>query len=182
LNENHSVLLRPLKNNLTYRRHREGSHAQQANTAPSSALFADGEKTRMSSSEDRYYIGSAVTPLDTDENRNRLIQRLRQYLEVRNLSVLVGNGSSIPLGAPLIGNTGAIVSELDQTRHRLTDPDQHQRARVLLEHLLKSKPEIGIESLLTVLVNLQCNDALLGAEQSIDGAKVTVKDARSCTL
>lgn len=132
----------------------------------------------MTTSEDRYYIGSTLTPLDTDENRSRLIQRLRQYLEVRNLTVLIGNGSSIPLGAPLVGSAKKVVSDLDVPRHRLADAQHHQRARSLLDHLLAAQPDIGVEPLLTVLVNLQANDALLGADQSVNGVNVIAEDAR----
>jgi SIR2-like domain len=132
---------------------------------------------RMSASDDRFYIGSVATSLNTDENRVRLVQRLRQYLEVRNLTVLVGNGSSIPLGAPLVGSTRKIVSELDTARHRLSQAQEHQRARSLLDHVLSVQPDIGVEPLLTVLVNIQANDALLGTDQIIGGSKVTAEDA-----
>jgi len=44
----------------------------------------------MSSSSDRYYVADIASELDSDESRGRLVQRLRQYLEVRNLTVLVG--------------------------------------------------------------------------------------------
>jgi len=66
---------------------------------------------------ERYYIADTATLLDMDETRARLVQRLRQYREVRNLAVLIGNGSSMPLGAQLVGNTSAIVSELDRPPH-----------------------------------------------------------------
>ncbi len=52
-------------------------------------------------------------PLDKEENKARFIQRLRQYLELRNLNVLIGNGCSLPLGAPRIGDKAAVVPELD---------------------------------------------------------------------
>jgi len=131
----------------------------------------------MSTSQDRYYLGAVATPLDTDENKGRLVQRLRQYLEVRNLTVLIGNGSSIPLGAPLVGNASAIGPELDEDPYRLRKPEEHQRAKALLQHLLATKPSIGVEPLLTALVNVQGNDVLLGVAQTIGGATVTAADA-----
>lgn len=130
---------------------------------------------RMSISE--YYIGEVATPLDSEENKSRLVQRLRQYLEVRNLGVLVGNGSSIPLGAPLIGSAQKIVPELDRDPYQLTAPDQQKRARSLLDHLISTNPSIGVEPLLTALVNIQANHALLRAPQTIGGKTVTLEDA-----
>jgi len=130
----------------------------------------------MSASE--YYIGDVATPLDTEEHKTRLIQRLRQYLEIRNLAVLVGNGSSIPLGAPLVHSTSKVEAELDKTPYRLAEVAEHQRARTLLEHLLEVCGDIGIEPLLTALVNIQGNDAILRAsEQTIGGVTVEARDA-----
>jgi hypothetical protein len=131
----------------------------------------------MSTSQDRYYLGDVATPLDTDENKSRFVQRLRQYLEVRNLTVLIGNGSSIPLGAPLIGNASAIASEFDEEPYRLSKPEEQQRAKALLQHLLAVNPSIGVEPLLTALLYVQGNDALLGVAQTIGGATVTAADA-----
>lgn len=62
--------------------------------------------------EDRYYLGSENFFLTADGESERLVQRLRQYLDLRNVSLLIGNGASIPLGAPTIGNTRALLGEL----------------------------------------------------------------------
>jgi hypothetical protein len=51
---------------------------------------------------DSYYLGGELIALDMDETRARLVQRLRQYIELRNLNLLIGNGASLPLGAPRI--------------------------------------------------------------------------------
>lgn len=131
----------------------------------------------MESTDDRYYLGGVATSLDTDENRSRFVQRLRQYIEVRNLAVLIGNGSSIPLGAPQIGNAQAIVSELGSPEHRLEQAHEQQRARTLLDHILVGQPNIGVESILTALANIQANEALLSRRQSIDGIAVSAEDA-----
>jgi len=51
--------------------------------------------------DDRYFLGDQEIALDSDAASQTLIRRLRQYLELRNVSVLLGNGCSLPLGAPL---------------------------------------------------------------------------------
>ena len=128
-------------------------------------------------SNDEYYIGNIPTPLEGDENRTRLIQRLRQYLEVRNLTVLIGNGGSIPLGAPLVNSTTAITGELDEAPYRLRDDEPHKRARDLLDQLLAITTDIPVEPLLTALVNIQANDELLHAQQTIGQHTVSAADA-----
>jgi len=126
---------------------------------------------------DEYYIGSIPTALETEENRTRLIQRLRQYLEVRNLTVLIGNGGSIPLGAPLVNSTRAITAELDKAPYRLRDDEPHKRARDLLDQLLDTTTDIPVEPLLTALVNIQANDELLHATQTVGKHSITAADA-----
>jgi hypothetical protein len=112
-------------------------------------------------SENRYYLGSSPIALKTDEDYSRLIQRLRQYLEVRNLSVLIGNGCSIPLGSPVIGDVASLTSEFAKTRYQLTDDARQVTALKTLEVLLPKVGKIGIEPLLTVLANIQANEQLL---------------------
>jgi hypothetical protein len=124
-----------------------------------------------------YYLADKATSLTDEGERTRLIQRLRQYLELRNLTLLIGNGCSIPLGAPTINNTSAIRTELDQPPHRLTNNAQHDRARTLLGKLLALKPTIGIEPLLTILTNVQANADLLTETQSLGTHNVTRADA-----
>ncbi len=117
-------------------------------------------------------------PLDKEENKARFIQRLRQYLELRNLNVLIGNGCSLPLGAPSIGNTAALLPELDQSPYRLTNEDCQKRARTLLNHLLPKKATIGVEPILTVLANVQANELLLQSTAMLGGVEVPTADAR----
>jgi hypothetical protein len=82
-------------------------------------------------------------------------------LEVRNLSVLIGNGCSIPLGSPLIGDTGSLKPEFEKAKYRLTDNARQLTALKTLETLLPKAGKIGIEQLLTVLANIQANEQLL---------------------
>jgi hypothetical protein len=128
-------------------------------------------------SENRYYLGSSPTALNTDEDYGRLIQRLRQYLEVRNLSVLIGNGCSIPLGAPLIGDVGSLIAEFKKSEFCLADPADQSIALETLKVFLPEKGKIGVEPLLTVLANVQANEKLLGRSTTIEGNIVTAMAA-----
>jgi hypothetical protein len=102
-----------------------------------------------------YYIGGEQVLLDKEESRARLIQRLRQYLELRNFNVLIGNGASLPLGTPRIGDVSAIRPELTKEPYRLAEQAYQERAIKLLDKLLTKKGSIGVEPLLTVLANSQ---------------------------
>jgi hypothetical protein len=128
--------------------------------------------------QDAYYLGGEPIPLDKEENKARFIQRLRQYLELRNLNVLIGNGCSLPLGAPRIGNTADLLPELDASPYQLTSQDCQKRARTLLDHLLPKKGSIGIEPLLTVLANVQANEQLLQKTTSLGGVDILKEDAK----
>lgn len=119
--------------------------------------------------EDCFYVANAVATLDREESKERLIQRLRQYLEVRNLTLLIGNGCSIPLGAPLIHDTNSVKPEFSQEQYRLENAESHQQATELLELLVPAEKRIGIEPLLMLLGNLRANGQLLEAEQHIRG-------------
>lgn len=130
-------------------------------------------------SENRYYLGSSPIALKTDEDYGRLIQRLRQYLEVRNLSVLIWNGCSIPLGSPLIGDVGSLAKEFAKTEYHLTDGDLQSAALKTLEILLPKDGKIGIEPLLTVLANIQANEQLLGHQTTVNDKPVSATDAKS---
>ena len=129
-------------------------------------------------SADAYYLGGELIALDNDESKARLIQRLRQYLELRNLNVLIGNGSSLPLGAPRIGDIAALLSELDATPYRLTDTARQKQARILLDKLLPKSGVLGVEPLLTVLANIQANEQLLGKSTTLDGITIPTTDAQ----
>ena len=75
-----------------------------------------------------YYLGAQFVSLGDEEANARLIHRLRQYLEIRNFTLLIGNGCSIPLGAPLISDASRITTELDVDPFRLNDPDSQDHA------------------------------------------------------
>jgi hypothetical protein len=124
-----------------------------------------------------YYLADGFTALDNEEDRTKLVQRLRQYLEVRNLTLLLGNGCSIPHGAPLIQDTKTIVDELDKEPFRLAIKSDHERARATLDHLLPSARKLGVESLLAILNNVRANAQLLGTSHTIGGHVVTGDDA-----
>lgn len=128
-------------------------------------------------SKHEYYVADTATPLDNEENQRRLVQRLRQHLEVRNLTLLIGNGCSIPLGAPPIARASAIKAELEEEPYRLGDVAEQARARALLDVLLKANGTIGVEALLTTIINLRASDELLHAPQMIGTANVTAADA-----
>jgi len=128
--------------------------------------------------EDGYYLGGELIPLDQEDNKARFIERLRQYLELRNLNVLIGNGCSLPLGAPRIGNTADLRPEFDVPPYRLTDADSQLRARTLLDQLLPKKSALGVEPLLTILANVQANDQLLHKPTKIGSVEVPTADAQ----
>jgi hypothetical protein len=129
-------------------------------------------------SDNEYYLGSDRIRLEGPEEKARLIQRLRQYLELRNLTVLIGNGGSIPLGAPLIADTAGLLPELEAAPHRLTDDQRQARARALLQRLLPPDRPLGVEPLLTVLANVQANEEILGKPTGFEGSAVMTADAR----
>ena len=99
--------------------------------------------------------------------------------ELRNLTVLIGNGCSIPNGAPLIHDTSTVVNEFDTKPYRLIDNDAHRRARKTLNHFLASKGTIGVEPLLSILNNVRATSQLLGTSQTIGNRTVTEEDAAS---
>jgi hypothetical protein len=129
-------------------------------------------------SDNEYYIGSSSLPLKTDEDNARLIQRLRQYLELRNLSVLMGNGCSLPLGSPRIDDVTKLDSELAAAPYCLTNADCQSRALRLLKELIPPKGVLGVEPLLTVLANIQSNEQLLRQATSVNDVVVPAADAR----
>jgi SIR2-like protein len=128
-------------------------------------------------SKNQYYVGEEPHDLDSDESKNSLIQRLRQYLELRNLTVLIGNGCSIPLGAPVIHDTNRIKNELDNEPFCLLDNDAQDRARKLLDVLVPDTRVIGVEPLLSVLSGFRANAEILNMPQSVGGVAVSADDA-----
>jgi len=140
----------------------------------------DNDRTHVSTSktQDAYYLGGELIPLDTEDNKAKFVHRLRQYLELRNLNILVGNGCSLPLGAPKIGNVSTLLPELDSSPYRLTDPDCQKVARKLLDDLIPAKSSIGVEPLLTVLANVQANEQLLSKTVMLGSVAVPVHNAQ----
>ena len=120
------------------------------------------------SNENRYYIGAEEHLLNTEEEKISLIQRLKQYLDLRNVSVLIGNGASIPLGAPKIGNVHGLVGELQSSPYALSDEAAQNAALDLLDVLVPTDgPSIGVEPLLGLLADLQADYETLPKGTSI---------------
>src|SRR5579871_1661083 len=94
---------------------------------------------------DSYFLGGEQITLDSEESRARLVQRLRQYLELRNLNILIGNGASLPLGAPRINDVAKIRPDFDIPPYRLADDASQYRAQELLQRLLSEKGTLGVE-------------------------------------
>lgn len=126
---------------------------------------------------DSYFLGGEQFTLDSEESRTRLVQRLRHYLELRNLNLLLGNGASLPLGAPRIGNIWDIRADLREEPHRLTHPESQQRALGLLDTLVPEHTVLGVEPLLTTLANAQAIEQLLGHSVSVGDHAVPCADA-----
>jgi hypothetical protein len=128
--------------------------------------------------DNNYYLGGERVTLETEESRARLVQRLRQYLELRNLNILIGNGASLPLGAPQIGDVGKIRSDFNVPPHRLTDEASQERALKLLDKILPEKGMLGVEPLLTALANVQAIEQLLGHSVVIGKTDLPSIDAK----
>jgi hypothetical protein len=129
-------------------------------------------------SENTYYHGGERIVLDTDEAKLQLTHRLRQYMEVRNFALLVGNGCSIPLGAPVIHDTAKIFPELDSAPYRLENATDHSRARELLDLLIPKAAALGVEPLLTVLASIQATESIVRQSIQVKNKTVESSDAR----
>ena len=127
-------------------------------------------------SDNQYFSGKEAIALNTEEAKNKLIQRLRQYFELRNFTLLIGNGCSIPLGSPTIHDTNRIKPELDSDLFRLSDTDEHSRARALLDILVPPSKTLGVEPLLAVLSNLRASSEILGMSQTLDATPIGEAD------
>ena len=107
------------------------------------------------STPDRYFLGSQMYELNNEKEKEDLIHRLRQYLELRNVSVLIGNGASLPLGAPSISSIKDITKELEAKPYTLDQPLKQKAALGLLKVLLdKDHKSMGLESFLGLLSNI----------------------------
>lgn len=120
------------------------------------------------SNPDRYYLGNEQVLLDDNESRQKLVQRLRQYLDVRNVALLIGNGASLPFGAPRIGDMTAIQAELASNEYRLQDDAAQNDAISLLNVILEqASGPVGVEPVLGLLSHLQSDMEVLGSKTSI---------------
>jgi hypothetical protein len=129
-------------------------------------------------SENAYYLGGGCLPLSAEEDQARLVQRLRQYVELRNLTLLIGNGCSLPLGSPRIDKVANLLPEIDTAPYRLADEQRQTRARTLLDRLVPDKSALGVEPLLTILTNIQANEQLLHKVATFEGITASAADAQ----
>lgn len=130
----------------------------------------------------RYYLGKEEIQLDKDEEREKLVQRLRQYLDLRNVSLLIGNGASIPFGAPRIGDIAKLKDDFGQTRFQLDNEPSQKSAMALLNVILKQTAgPVGVEPILGLLSHLQADMAVLGDKTSLlmNGTQVLLQDVQS---
>lgn len=104
--------------------------------------------------KDRYYLGSEEIILDSDQS-GKLVQRLREYLSLRNVALLIGNGASVPLKAPNIGNVRSIVNELEVEPYALKDSSDQTDALSMLDVLLPDGKLLGVEPFLGTLYQLR---------------------------
>ncbi len=129
-------------------------------------------------SENAYYLGAGPISLDKEEEKVRLVQRLRQYLELRNLSLLIGNGCSLPLGSPTIDNLAKLLPELDAKPYCLTDPNRQKVAKQLLDRLLAKNEALGFEPALALLANIEANEQTLKSAVMYEDGPVSAADAQ----
>jgi hypothetical protein len=130
------------------------------------------------SDEDRYYLGSQEIPLAEERPKADFLQRLRQYLDVRNVAFLIGNGASIPLGAPTIGDVRSLIPELTKAQYALADEAERADALAVLNTLLPDgSPKLGVEPLLGTVYHLQGDLETLPKNTTIqiNGTSITKK-------
>ena len=116
-------------------------------------------------------------PLETEEDGARFIQRMRQYLEIRNLTVLLGNGCSLPFGSPRIDDVSKIKSELNEDVYRLKSDTDQKKALAILDIFISKTGALGVEPLLTILANIRANEELLKQGMAVSGSAVPAEDA-----
>ena len=117
-------------------------------------------------SEDRYYLGDQALPLNSDQESAKLVHRLRQYLDVRNLALLVGNGASLPLGAPSIGDARAIRPELEVPECGLDDASAQGKALAAFDRLTV-RGGVGVEALLGTIYHFLATRQTLGSDVAV---------------
>jgi hypothetical protein len=131
---------------------------------------------------DRYYLGKEETLLDNNDSKEKLVHRLRQYLDLRNVSLLIGNGASIPFGAPRIGNIAALKDEFQKAEYQLESLPSQTSALTLLDVILKqASGPVGVEPMLGLLSHLQADIDVLGSKTSlvINDKSVSPEDVQS---
>ena len=131
---------------------------------------------------DRYYLGKEETLLDNNEAKEKLVHRLRQYLDLRNVSLLIGNGASIRFGAPRIGDIAALKDEFQKAEFQLENKQSQKGAMAFLDVILKgTSGSVGIEPILGLLSHLQSDIEVLGNKTSlvINGASVSKEEVQS---
>ena len=131
-----------------------------------------------------YFLGAEAHGLDDEESSEKLVKRLRQYLGLRNVSVLLGNGASLPLGSPAIGSVKAILPEMETAPYALASTDEQKKALDLLKILLPSKDDtLGVEPLLGLLSHLESDLAALpvGSKIEVNSKQVSAEQIQALT-
>ena len=101
----------------------------------------------------RYYIGGKIVELDSKEEQEKLRQRIRQYLELRQVSLLIGNGASIPAGAPVISSAVNVVDKILDSAHE-TLPEKSAVAFNFVKEVFLLDGKLGLEDFLGALYHL----------------------------
>lgn len=117
---------------------------------------------------DRYYLGDEEISLADYARAEAFQMRLKQYLELGSVSLLVGNGASIPLGSPTIWNMASIYSELCEPSYALHEKKEQNDAIALFEQLVQEPAlRVGVEPFLATLSHFRAHYAVLGNETQI---------------
>jgi hypothetical protein len=61
--------------------------------------------------ENKFYLGSSS--FNFDKEKEKLHQRVKNLLLLNNVNFLFGNGTSIPLGAPVISNIKSVIKTIE---------------------------------------------------------------------
>jgi len=127
------------------------------------------------STEDRYFVGSEQNSCGTADEKDKLTSRLRQYLGLRHVGVLIGNGASLNYGSPQLRSISSIVGELEDATYALQDAHAQTGAIALLKMLTWDGVfDLPVEPFLTELYHLQSHYALLpNMPVTIDGHAVS---------
>lgn len=104
--------------------------------------------------QSQYFIGGKIVKLDNNkEEQEKLRQRIRQYLELRHVSLLIGNGASIPAGAPVISSAKNVVDKiLKSDREPL--PEKSAVAFNFVKEVFLCNEKLGLEDFLGTLYHL----------------------------